>query len=176
METELKFTLSTEAQHRLERYLGRGGHDGSRQVEMLRTTYFDSPDRRLAKAGFSLRVRQLINGAQSYRQAVKSDGEATFERQEWEWSLDGPQPDIGRLAEVPAFPFQVVSASDIGPIFRTEVKRTTLAIRPAPGTKVELALDEGLVIAPTGSEPLRELELAQLAQLERRLGFLTDAV
>ena len=159
METELKFALSPQAQRKLERYLSRSGQDGTRHVEVLKTTYFDSADRKLTKAGFSLRVRQIVNGAQGYRQTVKSDGNGTFRRQEWEWFLDGPQPDLGRLAEVPAFPLQAAPLATVKPLFSTEVTRTTFTLRPVPGSTVEMALDDGAVVASCGSEPLRELEL-----------------
>ncbi|MBV8412624.1 MAG: CHAD domain-containing protein [Alphaproteobacteria bacterium] len=155
----MKFALSPEARRRVERYLDRAGHDGARQVKVLNTTYFDSPDRKLSKAGFTLRVRELTADAQRFRQTVKSSGNGTFERQEWEWAVDGPQPDLGRLAEVAAFPLQGVTGADIRPVFRTEITRTIVTLRPAAGAKIELALDEGAVVASSGSQPVRELEL-----------------
>jgi len=154
METELKFALSPEARDRIERHavaLAAGGHGST---EDQSTTYFDTPRRTLRKAGFSLRVRRSADG---FVQTVKSAAGSTFRRLEWEWPLDSDDPDLRRLAEVAGLP--ALDRQDLEPVFRTEIKRTRLDLLPTPGARVELALDDGKVIAGDAGEPVSELEL-----------------
>lgn len=98
METELKFSLSPETRARIERHAGALPVDGGLSTEAQSTTYFDTPRRKLRKAGFSLRVRQ---SADKFVQTVKLASNGAFHRQEWEWPVASDEPDLRRLAEVP---------------------------------------------------------------------------
>jgi len=64
------------------------------------TTYFDTPDSVLSRAGFALRVRQ---SGDSHIQTVKSRanrrGLATS-RSEWEWPIGGNRPDPTLLLQI----------------------------------------------------------------------------
>ena len=154
METELKFLVSPEARATIERRAWPPAADGEVLTDRQCTRYFDTSDRRLWKAGFTLRVRQ---GARGLLQTVKSAGTGTFHRQEWEWPVSSPEPDRGLLAEVAGLPD--LGDAVLEAVFRTEVKRTRRMVRPASGTGIELAFDEGAVLANDGREPLSELEL-----------------
>jgi triphosphatase len=122
------------------------------------TIYFDTSDRALKKAGFSLRIRHRLDD-DSYVQTVKSAGNGNYQRQEWEWPIGAPRPDLGRLAEVSGLPDVGSDDSRLRALFRTEVRRTKLVVTPAAGTKIELAHDDGAIVAGNGSAPLSELEL-----------------
>jgi inorganic triphosphatase YgiF len=162
METELKFILSPEARERIERHLQ--GSAGVTAVEDALSTYFDTADHALQKHGLSLRLRQTGNG---FLQTVKSAGSGTFQRQEWEWPVHAPEVDRDRLAEVAGL--ATLTNDRLHPLFRTEVKRTRLDLRPAADTRIELALDEGKIVAGDSSEPLSELELELKAGSEEWL-------
>jgi len=151
METELKFAVSPEARAKIER---RALADGESNTECQCTRYFDTAGRTLWKAGLTLRVRQ---GTDGFVQNVKSAGNGTFHRQEWEWSVSSPEPDRRLLTEVPGLP--EIGGTVLEPVFRTEVNRTRTMVRPAAGIKIELAFDEGAVLAGGVHEPLNELEL-----------------
>jgi len=176
METEIKFALSPDARARIEQHarplalVGETSH-------IDHTTYFDTAGQTLRKAGFSLRVRHRLESG-GYVQTVKSVGNGTLHRREWEWPVAGPRPDLARLAEVEALP--TLSADGLQPVFRTEVNRSRFVLAPAAGTKLELALDEGAVVADNKSEPLSEMEIELKAGSEDvlfRVGldFLTVA-
>jgi inorganic triphosphatase YgiF len=154
METELKFALSPEARHRIERRALPLAAGGTSQTEGQCTRYFDTAGRALWKAGFTLRVRQKEDG---FVQTVKSGDDGIFHRQEWEWPVSSPEPNRGLLAEVPGLP--ELNDAVLEPVFRTEITRTRTIVTPAAGTKVELAFDEGTVLASDRGEPLNELEL-----------------
>src|SRR5882757_6695066 len=113
METELKFAVSPEARAKIER---RALADGESNTECQCTRYFDTAGRTLWKAGLTLRVRQ---GADGFVQNVKSAGNGTFHRQEWEWSVSSPEPDRRLLREVPGLP--EINGTVLEPVFRTEV-------------------------------------------------------
>ena len=71
------------------------------QTERLSSVYYDTADCLLRRSGYSLRVRSNGNG---FIQTLKSleGGAGMFERGEWEDALEGPDPDLARLAHTPA--------------------------------------------------------------------------
>lgn len=154
METELKFSLSPEARDRIERYAEALPSDGRSSTEAQSTIYFDTPRRKVRKGGFSLRVRQ---SAGKFVQTVKSAGNGSFRRQEWEWPVASDRPDLQRLAEVPQL--RPIAYRGLEPVFRTDIERTRLVLRPASKTKIELAIGVGTVTAGDASESVSELEL-----------------
>jgi triphosphatase len=157
METELKFALSPEARGYVERHvlpLATGNAVG----ETDDTIYFDTSDRALKKAGFSLRIRHRLDD-DSYVQTVKSAGNGNYHRQKWEWPVGAPRPDLGRLVEISGLPDVASGDSRLRALFRTEVRRTKLVVTPAAGAKIELSLDDGAIVAGNRSEPLSEVEL-----------------
>jgi triphosphatase len=154
METELKFALSPEARERIERHAEALAAADGRSAQTQHTTYFDTPGRALRKAGFTLRVREADDG---FVQIVKSVGDGTLHRQECEWPVASAEPDRRLLAEVPGAPG--LEGEPLEPVFRTDVRRTSLSVTPAAGSKIELAFDDGSVTAGDAGEPLSELEL-----------------
>jgi inorganic triphosphatase YgiF len=154
METELKFALSPETRDRIERHARALATPDGISTETQRTTYFDTPSRRLRKAGFTLRVRQAGGG---FQQTLKSAGSGTLHRQECEWPVESDEPDRSLVAKVPGAP--KLGGEALEPVFRTDVQRTRLSVAPVAGAKVELAFDDGTVTAGEAGEPLNELEL-----------------
>src|SRR5262245_8455934 len=154
METELKFALSPQARGAVERHVARSALEAEPSVEIDHTTYFDTPDGALKQAGFSLRVRHRFD-TDEYCQTVKSAGNGSFARQEWEWPLSGPDPDFAHLAEVKGLP----ARSQLRPVFHTEITRSRLTLAPMVDAEVELALDDGAIVAGNRREPVSELEL-----------------
>ncbi len=156
METELKFALSPDAHRAVEKLVGNEG-DKSRHADI--STYFDTPDLRLHKAGFSLRLRRRSD-CNAYVQTVKSAGSSQLNRNEWEWPVDREAPELGVLGEVPGLPPVLDGhGEDLCEIFRTEVEREQQTVHPMPGAVVELAFDYGTIVAGERRERLSELEL-----------------
>lgn len=154
METELKFALSPEAREQIERHAKALATADGASTQTQRTTYFDTPGQALRKKGFTLRVREADG---DFVQTVKSAGNGTLHRRECEWPVDSAEPDHRLLAGVPGAPG--LDGEALEPVFRTDVRRTSLSVTPAAGAKVELAFDDGSVTAGDAGEPLSELEL-----------------
>jgi inorganic triphosphatase YgiF len=156
METELKFALSPEAHRAVGKLVEHEG-DTIRHNDV--STYFDTPDLRLHKAGFSLRVRRRSD-RNAYVQTVKSAGDSQFNRNEWEWPIERGSPELDVLDEVPGLtPVLDGHGADLREIFRTEVEREQHILHPMPGAAVELAFDHGVIAAGERRERLSELEL-----------------
>lgn len=128
--------------------------------QQLRTIYFDTPDFSLARKGVALRVRKL---GRRWLQTLKTEGEkggGLSKRLELESAVPGPAPDLARL------PGEVVDAlikkkwrAALVPVYETRFRRSTWNLRAADGSRVEVALDQGEILAGKRSQSLCEVEL-----------------
>jgi inorganic triphosphatase YgiF len=165
-EIELKLHTDPQDMARLARHPAfQAMAEGAERVQRQTTTYYDTPDLRLAARGVALRVRQGDDGRTS--QMVKTlnsvaagDTAAVAVRREWEWPLVGDTPDFALLRGdgvthlVPADALPALTA-----IFATEIRRTTVLVRPDAHTTVEIAFDLGVVRAGARIHPVSEIEL-----------------
>src|SRR5206468_1893656 len=93
-ELELKLELDPACDQALLSHPLLGDHIGEAQQSI--SVYYDTKEKCLRDAGITLRVRQTGN---RFTQTVKADGKAAaglFEREEWEVSIEGPDPDLDR--------------------------------------------------------------------------------
>ena len=142
------------------------------------STYFDTPEQDIRKAGLSLRVRKI--GTKRI-QTVKAESKAMaglFARLEWEVTIKQDQPVIDdRLMPlqnlVPAPRLERLSA-----IFRIVVTRQIRSI-VQEGGHIELVFDRGEIQAGGAITPISEVELelkagspGTLFRLARTLGEL----
>ena len=120
------------------------------------STYFDTPECALQKAGFVLRLREVGGG---FIQTVKQEG-ARLERGEWEEALDTPNLDLDRAAQTPLG--KILADEDlrtrIGPMFTTRFTRRKAEVTFARAV-IEVAIDEGEIIAGQARAPICEIEL-----------------
>jgi inorganic triphosphatase YgiF len=136
--------------------LAAGASAGSSK---LVSTYYDTEDRALARQGSVLRVRRH-NG--HYIQTVKTagpPGSTPLARGEWEDPIAGERPDP--LAGESGRFLTSDIADRVAPVFRTDVTRLVTDLSPAPGTRIEAAIDRGTIRAP-GKKPgerISEIEL-----------------
>lgn len=171
-EIELRFQVPPaqwEAVHRwvsgAEERAGVGAHP-----ERLRASYFDTPERHLARAGFALRLR--LEG-QTWVQTLKGAAPDGMTRLEHNVPVPVPKGaemptlDLARHADHPAGQgLQALLASLGGPslqsLFRTDIERLSRAFA-TPYGEVELALDHGALLAGEGASerrtPVAELEI-----------------
>lgn len=142
--------------------------DGPPVTVRLRTTYYDTPDLRLAAAGVALRVRAVGDGPSGgYVQAVKTmagdqpgDSAGVAVRREWEWPIAGPGPDLARLdAQGVGSVVPDDARSALVPVFTTDFQRTLLLVRPDERSLIEVVVDDGAITAGTGQAPISEVEL-----------------
>jgi triphosphatase len=158
-EVELKLELPIEEiSGRWGRGLRRRAGRGVKQH--LVSVYFDTGKRALRAHGLTLRVR---SDGRHRVQTVKADdtvSAGTFDRREWESEIKGNGPDLKAAARTPVG--GVLDAEHasrvLAPVFRTLVDRTTWRFTQA-GSEIEVALDEGWVVADGSTRPIAELEL-----------------
>ena len=148
-ETELKLELTAET------LLASGLLGEPTARKDLRSVYFDTTDARLKTAGFSLRIR--TSGVDRI-QTVKAGGAAgaLFARAEWEKPVTGETPVLDY--STPLQTELAITDDDLQPQFSVEVTRRIWNVTEG-GTEIEVALDEGFVIAGDRRTPLCELEL-----------------
>ena len=126
--------------------------------------YFDTRQFLLQNNGYSYRIRQE---GEEWVATVKSDLSTSgglSEREEWNEKVTGPAPSLK--------PFSGTHVGDrlallmgnekLQPLFSTRFSRTSLPLRTADGTRVELALDRGTIWSGISGIPISELELELL--------------
>lgn len=122
----------------------------------LENTYFDTEARALTKAGSALRIRKAPEG---FVQTLKNKGlniGGLHQREEWEHPLAEKRLDLSKL------PDDAMSSSLRGekyvPLFETNFERTRWLVQ-FQASDIELVLDQGRVLAGSGSDDISELEL-----------------
>lgn len=153
LEVELKLEITEAAAEQLKASpLLAGEHDCSH----LRATYYDTPDRAVASAGFSLRIRSK---GEERTQTIKADGPASsglFMRSEWEAPVGGDAPVLDHSTPLKALLGDNVEG--IAPVFEVDVERCTWNLVDGE-TEIELVMDRGQVHAGGRGELICELEL-----------------
>jgi len=175
-EIELKLSIDEADVDRLAHHPFIVRHaEGPAVRKYLINHYFDTPEQILRLSAMALRVR--FDGS-VYVQTLKQKGESRnglTVRGEWEWAVNGPDPDLTRVPP-DIWPPAVKSCLDrLAPAFRTEFQRTlwTLKIDAEAGSRlrtparVEMALDRGMVTTAAkqgagGEEPILEVEFELL--------------
>jgi inorganic triphosphatase YgiF len=159
-EIELKLAVERKSLDRLRRLPTlKPLRDGRATSKTLWSTYYDTPDRRLALAGITVRVRRVDGG---FVQTVKTAGDRAsglFSRREWEVPLTEAAPDAAALAAtgVPLLADGGVVAG-LAPIFTTDIHRTLYQLT-GDGWRAEMALDVGELRAGERREEVCEVEL-----------------
>ncbi len=157
-ETELKFQVPAATRERLQRAVATST---ARSIR-LRALYFDTPDRRLARAGLALRLRK--EGPQ-WVQTLKGQGASALDRIEHELRLDigrgTPRLDTslhaGTALAQPLANALGDAAGSLAVVFETDVVRTLRCVRHE-GALVEVAFDSGVILAGANRLPLCEIE------------------
>ncbi|TVQ35728.1 MAG: CHAD domain-containing protein [Geminicoccaceae bacterium] len=162
-EFELKLTGSNEA---VAAAFAAAGKDAARTAERrLVSVYFDTPDRRLAAKGFTLRIRDRGDG---FTQTLKADRTAPA-RLELETVVPDARPDLGALGLGPLRDaLGAVFPEELEACFTTDVLRRTKLVAEVDAlgrsSEVEIAHDRGRWLLPDGREaPLNEIEIERKA-------------
>jgi triphosphatase len=155
-EIELKLEFDPADLGRLHAHPLLGGTNGTQKT--LRSTYYDTSDLVLRKAGVSLRVREADG---RFVQTIKSpNGHAgLFNRSEWKQELKGRDIDLIAARDTALEPLLSVRVRNaLQPVFETRVERTVYQIE-RNGSEIEVALDRGEVDAGGRQTAIHELEL-----------------
>lgn len=156
VEVELKLDVSPDDLSKvLAHPLFHSGNGFDKQ--QLRSTYFDTPDQALRKAGVSLRIRS--NG-QKRIQTIKAGQEqasVAMARNEWEHEVDGDRPDFDKVEKTALKPF-VGNRDLIRSVFDLSVERTIHELARGK-SRIEVAADRGQIDGQARTHPFGELEL-----------------
>jgi polyphosphate kinase 2 len=161
VETEIKLLASPAILEALRQHRQLAGEEHSCE---LVTTYFDTPDGRLRRAGASLRLR---SGDGEPEQTFKrSDRDASDKRnggptrrEEWNVPATGARPDPQGFPGAAATALaRIVDGQETAPFAVVKVQRRTRQIRHG-GSLIKVAFDSGQIEAAGGVEAICELEL-----------------
>ncbi len=183
VEFELKFLVPRAARAAVRAALGE--RDAALETRHLVARYFDTSDRRLARAGLSLRLRRE---GRRWVQTLKAGGEMALARFEHEVPRPDATVDVTAHAGTSAGDRMAGLLADGAPLqqrYGTDMRRTLRRLRTR-GAVVELAFDQGRIGADDRTLRVCELEFelisgspaALLALAERwraRLGLVVDA-
>ncbi len=167
VETEIKLLASAAMLEALQRHAQLAGDEHS---ALLVTTYFDTADGKLHRAGASLRLRSSDGELeQTFKQSgtkagKKADDHAgsprsAVQRTEWTSPASGDRPDPASFApEVAAALAQLVDGVETAAFATVKVQRRTRQIHHG-GALIEVAFDTGEIAAAGKAEAICELEL-----------------
>ncbi|HMN81098.1 MAG TPA: CYTH and CHAD domain-containing protein [Burkholderiaceae bacterium] len=158
-ELELKFRHDPDVARRLS----AAGFDpsGAPARRRLLTVYYDTPDSALAARQIALRVRATGDG---FVQTVKAVHDS-FERFEFERPVKSARPDRAALPDPGAgdVAAEVHQHFDsLTAVFRTDFERLAWRLAPTASLTVELAIDQGRIVAGRARQPIAEVELERL--------------
>ncbi|MGE3872923.1 MAG: CHAD domain-containing protein [Parvibaculaceae bacterium] len=125
--------------------------------EILSSVCFDTPERKLRKAGSTLRIRRVGDRHIQTIGTFPADAIAPsgFGRVEWEHEVDLVQPDRSRFSGTP---LQGMIAEDMAPVFETRIERRVCRVGNG-GCGVEVRIDQGELASGERRLPICEIEI-----------------
>ncbi len=134
-------------------------------TRLIRSVYFDTPDRRLQTADVSLRLRrqggEWVQTVKLKRQ--RKSGLHRVDEINDQTAVGTPDLDIVSDSPVRKRVRKAVAGAELEPVFETAVRRTSRRIRLEDGSEVELAIDTGDIKAGEASTPVSEIEIELLS-------------
>lgn len=164
-ETELKLRLSPADARRVSRLgLLRGIKSRS---QLLENVYYDTPDHALAAQKTALRHRRIGDTWLITVKTAKVSKGGLSTRPEWEYPCAPGELDFSGVDHDALRKRLEMLRPVLVPLFATNFRRRTWMIEPHPDLSIELALDEGEIIAtpadqdgmPPRRRPICEIEL-----------------
>lgn len=163
MGRELEIKLAVDGEAALEGILADDTIaalvDGPWQERLMKTTYYDSPDRRFSSHFWTLRHR--MEGKDSIV-CVKAPTEDPRVRGEWQISaVEINEESIEALLKrgAPMELLYLYGAGDVQPVCGADFIRKSVMLRFSDGSRAELAGDHGILYGKTQQLPFTELEI-----------------
>jgi triphosphatase len=128
------------------------------RTETLTSVYFDTDQSDLRNRGVTLRVRRK---GDQFIQTIKSTSSPgnTLERDEWETPLHDGQPNLDAAANTALEPLLTPQVrATLRPIFETRIRRSLYHLADHTW-QIEIAFDEGEIVAGNRVMPISEIEL-----------------
>lgn len=163
VETELKLELAPESWPALVAapLVRDKVKPGSGQLLYLISTYYDTKDWSLRRAGMAYRVRQT--GDAAFEATVKMDQgvvrDGLSERKEITVPLPDARPVVREFTAAGLELSNLIQTASLQPLFTVTVARQVQLLQLDRETVAELALDRGEVRAGQQAAPIGELEL-----------------
>ena len=170
IETEIKLSLSASAARRVPAHALLANSQPLRQK--LVNTYYDTPDRRLQRKRLAVRYRRKDS---TWLLTVKSDAASPgglAQRREWEAPGQPGEFDFSHVDNPKLRRFLEAAIPELAPVFSTDFTRSFWLLTPQEGTRIEVALDRGKIVAGDRQEAICEVELELL---EGKVADLFDA-
>ncbi len=169
LECEIKLVGNRRALRAAETLVAK--YTGARvawEAVNLKTSYYDTVDRRLSRRGVALRVRKK---GRTYTLTVKADAERTeamSARPEWNVELPNATVDLNQLPHEARARVGLVLPGELRKLFTVDVERKKAEVTlPAEGdetpTVVEIAVDRGAVTAGRKKSDIGELEIEMIS-------------
>lgn len=138
--------------------IARYGRDAGEE-STLTAIYYDTPEFDLHKSGAALRVRTDGTGFVMTLKSKKEGNGKALERTEKDTSIESMVPDLAALSHMlTAKAFARIENKPLVQIFSTEVRRHTRMLHTPLGI-VELAVDQGCIVAGEHAQTISEVEL-----------------
>lgn len=184
VETELKLRIAPGAAAAIARHPAVAAvRRGRARTVRLVSTYYDTDDGALARAGIAVRLRR---DGRRWIQAIKGPAAAPpagglAARVEFEWPVAGRALDPLRFATTPyRRALGRAERQGLTPRFTTDVARTTIPLAFADSTMAHLSIDAGEVRTDDGGPlvraPVHEIEIELEAGDPLRLYELAHAL
>ena len=157
-EIELKLEFDPADAARLASHPALRAGPAPQEEHQLISTYFDTPDGALRKAGVYLRVRESGGHIVQTIKTAKSETDL-IERLEWEREITSRNPDLDGVDDTPLKPLLTAGVrAALQPMFETQIRRHVFRIL-RDGSEIEVAIDQGEIATKTGMQAISELEL-----------------
>jgi triphosphatase len=158
-EIEIKFLLTESTFKDAQKWERLGVIATRPRARRQRSIYFDSPTGDLQRHGAVLRVRSVgRRHIVTFKWSGKFSG-GSFERGEIEAPLLSPKPDLACLGdEIAGLINSICQDQILQPVYETDVKRVTYLVHNG-GSDIEVAFDQGRIIAGDRTLPICEMEM-----------------
>ncbi|GAB2779712.1 hypothetical protein GCM10027040_02170 [Halomonas shantousis] len=155
-EIELKLALGPQGPDMLRRHPALAALPPHRQ--WLANTYYDTPDGDLEAARVALRIRETpVGRLQTLKTAGKGSG-GLHSRGEWEWPIEGEGLDMEGLRQHAPPSLDEATLARLAARFTTDFVRESWQYEEGDD-RIEIALDQGKVLAAGREVAIREVEL-----------------
>ncbi len=134
---------------------------GTPRRRRMASVYFDCDDGALQKGRMALRLRRE---GRRWVQTLKTAGSGAgglHARDEWEFERPRAELDLSLFRDTPLASLRDAATlhERLHPVFEVNFLRTSWDLAPAPGCRLEVALDTGTVSRGERSEAISELEI-----------------
>ncbi|WP_324750589.1 CYTH domain-containing protein [Sphingomonas sp. LY54] len=172
-ELELKLETDADAAEAL------GSHpllkDVPSRARRAVSIYYDTGNAALRAAGLTLRVRQADGRHVQTLKGSRKGAAGLHDRTEWEWPVDGPEPDVGLAADTPLAGLLAGPADALRAAFRTIMIRRSWEV-DHHGGRIEVIHDRARVIADGRRQSFAEVELELLGGQQDALFAMARAL